>query len=462
MEELLLQSEVKVGQKVTGEVINMTEKELVLDIKQFAEGHMYINEYDPTLDSFKGVVNVGDMVECIVMKISENDSHSAIYLSRLPLIKQANNDQMSVLCHSKEVIKVKLTKNVGRGLVGSYLGNEVFVPASQVDMVEVNLDDFVGKTVEVKLMEHDERRRQYVGSRRELLYQELKAKKASELASFVVGETVSGVVSKIDNNLGAFVKFEHNQGLIRVRELSHIPFKEVSEVVSVGETVTVKVMKVEGNKIDLSLKALVKTPFEVYAEEHKASEVVTGKIVQKLPFGAIVEVAPYVTGLLHVNEISWNPNDNSLASMKVGQELNVAIVNIDSKKERIGLSLKVMVDNPWGRVKAQRGDTVKATITGIVAGRHLTVATLGVDGIIPINEVPMKEKSSKLEDYYSVGDEVDAVITFIDSRAWKLELSIKRFTSRVEREQFEAYMQQEQEKETVITLGDLFKEVLKK
>ena len=462
MEELLLQSEIKIGQKVTGEVIGINGKELILDIKQFAEGHMYINEYDPTLDSFDGVLNVGDMVECIVMKISENDSHSAIYLSRLPLIKQANNDQMESLCSSKEVIKVKLTKNVGRGLVGSYLGNEVFVPASQVDLVDVNLDDFVGKTVEVKLLEHDARRRQYVASRRELLYQELKAKKANELASFVVGETVNGVVSKVDNNLGAFVKFEHNQGLIRLRELSHIPFKEVSEVVSVGETVTVKVMKVEGNKIDLSLKALVKTPFEVYAEEHKASEVVTGKIVQKLPFGAIVEVAPYVTGLLHVNEISWNPNDNSLASMKVGQELNVAIVNIDSKKERIGLSLKVMVDNPWGRVKAQRGDTVKATVTGIVAGRHLTVSALGVDGIIPINEVPMKEKSSKLEDYYSVGDEVDAVITFIDSRAWKLELSIKRFTSRVEREQFEAYMQQEQEKETVITLGDLFKEVLKK
>ena len=462
MEELLLSSEVKVGETVTGEVIGINGKELVLDIKQFAEGHMYINEYDPTLDSFNGVVNVGDKVECVVMKISENDSHSAIYLSRLPLIKKANNDQMESLCSNNEVIKVKVSKNVGRGLVGSYLGNEVFVPASQVDLVEVNLDEFVGKTIEVKLLEHDARRRQYVASRRELLYLELKAKKANELASFVVGETVTGVVSKIDNNLGAFVKFEHNQGLIRLRELSHIPFKEVSEVVNVGDTVTVKVLKVEGNKIDLSLKALVKTPFEVYAEEHKTSEVVTGKIVQKLPFGAIVELAPHVTGLLHVNEISWNPNDNSLASMKVNQELTVTIINIDSKKERIGLSLKVMVDNPWGRVKAQRGETVKATISGIVAGRHLTVETLGVDGIIPINEVPMKEKSSKLEDYYSVGDEVDAVITFIDPRAWKLELSIKRFTSRVEREQFEAYMQQEQEKETVITLGDLFKEVLKK
>lgn len=462
MEELLLSSEVKVGQTVTGEVIDITGKELILDIKQFAEGHMYINEYDPTLDSFNGVVSVGDKVECVVMKISENDSHSAIYLSRLPLIKKANNDQMDSLCSANEVIKVKVSKNVGRGLVGSYLGNEVFVPASQVDLVEVNLDEFVGKTIEVKLLEHDARRRQYVASRRELLYLELKAKKANELASFVVGETVSGVVSKVDNNLGAFVKFEHNQGLIRLRELSHIPFKEVSDVVSVGETVTVKVLKVEGNKIDLSLKALVKTPFEVYAEEHKASEVVTGKVVQKLPFGAIVELAPHVTGLLHVNEISWNPNDNSLASMKLGQEVTVTIVNIDSKKERIGLSIKVMIDNPWGRVKAQKGDTVKATVTGIVAGRHLTVSTLGVDGTISINEVPMKEKSSKLEDYYSVGDEVDAVITYIDTRAWKLELSIKRFTSRVEREQFEAYMQQEQEKETVITLGDLFKEVLKK
>ena len=461
MEQLLLENEVKIGQTVTGEVIDVNGKELVLDIKQFAEGHMYINEYDPALTSFDGVVSVGDKVECVVMKISENDSHSAIYLSRLPLIKKANNDQMENLCGANEIIKVKFTKNVGRGLVGNYLGNEVFVPQSQVDLVEVNLDDFVGKTYEVKLLEHDSRRRQYVASRRELLYLELKQKKANELASFVVGETVTGVVSKIDNNFGAFVKFEHNQGLIRLRELSHIPFKEVSDVVKVGDTVNAKVLKVEGNKIDLSLKALVETPFELFVKEHKTSEVLTGKIVQKLPFGAIVEVAPHVTGLLHVNEISWSPNDNSLASMKVGQELSMAIVSIDTKKERIGLSLKVMIDNPWGRVKAQRGDTVKATVTGIVAGRHLTVSTLGVDGIIPINEVPMKEKSSKLEDYYTVGDEVDAVITFIDSRAWKLELSIKRFTSRVEREQFEAYMQKEQESETVITLGDLFKEVLK-
>ena len=117
MEQLLLENEVNVGQTVTGEVIDINGKELVLDIKQFAEGHMYINEYDPELTSFDGVVSVGDKIECVVMKISETDSHSAIYLSRLPLIKKAKNDQMESLCGNNEIIKVKFTKNVGRGLV---------------------------------------------------------------------------------------------------------------------------------------------------------------------------------------------------------------------------------------------------------------------------------------------------------------------------------------------------------
>lgn len=461
MEQLLLENEVKVGDVVTGEVIAVNGKELVLDIKQFAEGHMYINEYDPKLDSFEGALNVGDKVTCVVMKISENDTHSAIYLSRLPLIKKENNEKMDSLCNAKDVIKVKITKNVGRGLVGSYLGNEVFVPLSQVDLVEVNLDEFVGKTIEVKLTEHDERRRQYVASRRELLYHALKEAKEAELASFAPGMVLKGVVSKIDENLGAFIKFEHNQGLLHKSQLSHIPFEKVSDVVSVGETVEVEVLKVNGNKIDLSKKSLLQTPYQLYVQDHKISDVITGKIVQKLPFGCIIEVAPHVRGLLHVNEISWNPNDNSMASMKVGQEVNVAIVNIDAKKERIGLSMKALVDNPWARVKANKGDTVKATVTAIVPGRQLKVECLGVDGTIDIKEVPMNEKSSKLEDYYTVGDVVDAVITYIDSRAWRLELSIKRYAARIEREQYEEYMAKEQEKETVITLGDLFKDILK-
>lgn len=459
MENLLFSTEVKVGDTVEGVVVSVTDQAILLDIKQFAEGTIYVNEYQPGLTSFNGVVNVGDTVTAVVKKVSEEVG--AIYLSRLPLLKKQNDEQMDSLCEAKDIIKVKITKNVNRGLVGSYLGNEVFVPANQVDLVEVNLDDFVNKTIEVKLTEYNERRRQYIASRREILYQQVKQARANELASFKEGEIVKGIVSRVDDRLGAFVKFEHNQGLIRYRELSHVPFAHVEDVVKVGEEIEVKVLKVEGNRIDLSKKALEKTPFELYVAEHKVSEVISGTIIQKLPFGAIVEVAPHVTALLHANEVTWNPNDNKLASLKIKQVISAAIISIDAKKERIGLSMKALEDNPWARAKAQVGDTITATISSIVPGKHLVVSALGVDGIININEVPMKEKSSKLEDYYSVGDEVNAVITYLDTRAWKFELSIKRHTSRVEREQFEEYMKKEQEKETVITLGDLFKDILK-
>ena len=239
MENLLL-TEVKVGDTIEGEVVSVTEQAILLDIKQFAEGTIYVNEYQPGLTSFIGVVNLGDKVTAVVKKVSEEVG--SIYLSRLPLLKKQNDEQMKSLSDAKDIIKVKITKNVGRGLVGSYLGNEVFVPANQVDLEEVNLDEFVNKTIEVKLTEYNERRRQYIASRREILYQELKTKKANELASFVEGSVVKGIVSKVDDRLGAFVKFDLTQGLIRYRELSHTPFAHVEDVVKVGDEVEVKVL----------------------------------------------------------------------------------------------------------------------------------------------------------------------------------------------------------------------------
>jgi len=230
----------------------------------------------------------------------------------------------------------------------------------------------------------------------------------------------------------------------------------MSDVVKVGENVEVKVIAKDGNKIDLSRKALLETPYSLYVNEHKVSDVVEGEVVQKLPIGAIVKLAPYVTALLHQNEISWNPNDNTFASLKIGSTVKAAIISMDKKKERISLSMKTLVDNPWAKVKANVGDLVEAEVTAIIPGRYLEVSCFGVTGIINVNEVTMKEKSSKLEDYYAVGDKVKAIVTFVDTRLWKLELSIRKYTSRLEREQFEEYMQKEKESDVNVTIGDIF------
>ena len=456
MEELLL-NEIKVGQTVKGEVISLTENMAAINLQQFTEGTIYVNEYEPGLASFKGVLNVGDMVEAVVKKVDEE--HGKILLSRLPLLKQKVDDQMRQASDKREVIKLKVEKNIGFGLVGTYLNNQVFIPAKDVDMnPEFDANSLVGQTIEVKLGEFDDRRKRYVASRKTLQIALERQNRQEELANIVEGDVLEGVVSKIDN-FGVFVRFNYNQGLIRYRELSHIPFNKPEDILKVGEKVTVKVIKVDGNRIDLSRKALLETPYQEFVKDHKVSDVIEGEIVQKLPIGAIVKVAPHVTALLHQNEISWNPNDNTFASLKIGQTVKAAIIGIDKKKERISLSMKTLTDNPWAKVKAQVGETVTVEITNIVPGRHLEVSAFGVTGIIPQNEVTFTgkdTKSSKLEDYYAVGDKVTAVVTFVDVRQWRLELSIKKHTSRVEREQFEEYMKKEQENETPITLGDLF------
>ena len=459
MEELLV-NEISVGDKVTGNVIDVKDNCIMVDLHQFTEGTMYINEYDPKLQSFSGVVKLGDEVSAIVKSV--DNERGKIFLSRIPLLVEAQNEVMKDLNKEHKVIKVKIDKNIGFGLVGKYLGNEVFVPSREIDLdKEFNADSLVGQTIEVRLKEFDDRRRRYVASRRELLAEARNQERQNELDSINLNDELEGVVSKIDEHVGVFVRFKFNQGLIRYRELSHTPFNKMEDVVKVGDKVKVLVIGKDGNKIDLSRKALIETPYSVFASKHKVSDVVTGKVVQKLPIGAIVELAPFVTALLHKNEISWNPNDNSFDYLKLNSEVKAQIISIDAKKQRIGLSLKSMEDNPWAKVKGNVGDVLEVEVIEILSGKGLKVACLGVEGFIPLHEVVMKEKSSKLEDYYSVGDKVTAEITAINPKFWRLELSIRRYQNKLERKQFDEYTKKEQEKEVTITLGDLYKDILK-
>ena len=460
MEDLLLH-ELQVGDTVQGEVLLVKDNVVVVDLHQFTEGTIYLNEYDPKLESFKGVVKQGDTLEAIVKKIDEE--HGKILLSRLPLLKKINDKEMLENANSHKVISMKVEKADDYGLHGSYLGNPVVILKKDVDLdPEFDIKTLVGQNIEVKLVDFDDRKKRYIANRKTLLLAALRKERQDEYDSINEGDILEGEVSKIDEHLGVFVRFNQNQGLIRYRELSHTPFKKMEDVVKVGDKVQVKVISKKDNKIDLSRKALLETPFAIFAKEHKVGEVIEGEIKQKLPIGAIVEVAPYVTGLLHKNEISWNPNDNTFAGLKIGNKVSAAILSIDVKRERIGLSLKVLEDNPWAKVKGNVGETINCEITNIIPGRYLEVSALGVTGIIPVNEVTMKEKSSKLEDYYTVGDKVDAVITLIDPKLWKLELSIKRHTARIEREQFEKYMEKEKADEVKTTIGDLYQDLLKK
>jgi len=456
----------KVGNIVEGKVVEVSEKTIYLDIKYFTEAKMHIDNYDPTLESFIGVIKKGDIVKGKIQKISMEDP-TLILMSRLPIIKNENFETIKKLVETKEPVLAKVKKVVDKGLLLAYLDYELFLPFALLDYEYVDKKESLkGKELKVNIIEASKKGKfiRIVASRREIFAkerQEILEKKAQErqdeLSSIQTGDILEGVVIKLEAH-AAIIKFNHVSGMLRISQISHYRIEKIEEVLNLNDKIKVKVIKKEGNRLDLSLKALIDTPFQAFLKENNIGDTIKGVVIQKLPFGIILELKKDVRGLLHKNEYSWNPNDNYDSYVKIGDELTLKILTIDEKNERVSLSKKVLEDNPWKNVTFKRGDIVKANVNK-VTDKGIEVLYQGVLGFIPANEI--KQESSQIASYYSPGDEVEAIIIEANKNNWSLKLSVKMVENRKERESFEKYLQQD-ETDIKQTIGDLFADKLKK
>lgn len=440
---------VKPRQIVTGTIVNVKDKVISVDLKTFTEGTMYLEYYtlDKNIESFKEICKVGDEITCEVHSVDEGNG--LILLSRLSMAKkEAFKDFING--NTSDPISVKVEKEINKGYMTSYNSIQFFLPKSEA----VNVT--IGKKVDVLIQRIDEDRNTGVVSQKALIQVNNNKKKEAEFSTLKVGDTITGEISRIEN-YGAFVKFGSLQGLIRLREINHKFVSNPNTVFKIGDTVTVMIISLENGRIDLSLRAMTKSPIELFACENKVSDKITVTVAQKMPFGIICNCAEDVTGLLHKNEFSWNPNDNLLANVKIGDSLEVAIIELDIDKKKVGLSRKALMDNPWSRVNASIGDEVTGVVSAI-SSKGLNVTALGVDGFIDFKDIKLEKSSSKLDDYYSVGDEITGIITKVDPKAWILNISQKAYQEIVERKQFEEYMNNQEEEETQATLGDIFKD----
>ena len=450
MKELNMPKRLKVGDIVEGEVVSVQDKTIYLDIHNFTEGTMHLDHYtkDKSVESFKNIVKIGDKIKCEVAKVNEDN----IYLSRLNLISEEN---FKLVVEQKELgndIEVKVISEIkDKGYIVLYKDNQLFLPKSQsTKEVEIN------KNIVVRILEVDEKHKRAVVSRRVIeqeIYQENKAK---EMDSINVGDVLKGKVAKVEK-YGAIIRFNYNQGLLKANQVAHT-FVDVNQVLHVGDEIEVKVVKKENNKLELSRKALLETPFELYVKNHKVSDKVVGKVSNKLPFGLLLELCPNVKGLLHSKEYSHNPNDNFASCVKIGDEVEVAIIAIDKENEKISLSRKALMDNPWTRVNASVGDLVDIKITNVLEN-GLEVEALGVDGFVPASEALLESKNDNLAQYYASGDTTKAYVIDINPKEWKLRLSIKKYLKKEERKSYEKYMSDTQEAK--LSLGDMLKKVLK-
>ncbi|PNZ28312.1 30S ribosomal protein S1 [Staphylococcus petrasii] len=338
-------NDIKEGDKVTGKVQQVEDKQVVVHIDGAKyNGIIPISQLSTHhIENPNEVVKEGDDVEAYVTKIEideENDS-GAYILSKRQLETEKSYEYLQEKLDNDEVIEAKVTEVVKGGLVVD-VGQRGFVPASLIstDFIE-DFSVFDGQTIRIKVEELDPENNRVILSRKAVEQAENDVKKASLLESLNEGDVIKGKVARL-TNFGAFVDIGGVDGLVHVSELSHEHVDSPEDVVSVGQEVDVKVKSVEkdAERISLSIKDTLPTPFERIKGEFHENDVIEGKVVRLANFGAFVEIAPAVQGLVHISEIDHKHIGTPGEVLEPGQQVNVKILGIDEENERISLSIK--------------------------------------------------------------------------------------------------------------------------
>ena len=346
MGDLLKEFDVKrinSGDILKGQVIDVNEKEVAVNINYAFDGviakeELVIGDISPV-----DVVKPGDILDVYV--ISPNDGEGYVQLSRLRALQITEKEDLKKAFDKEETIKVVVKEEVKGGLVAYYGSIRVFIPASLASRERIDLKTLLGKEIEVRLTELDLRNRKVVASRRILEEEAYNAKKKELWKNVKSGEKREGTVKKIIK-AGAIVDIGGITGLIHINDLAWERVKRVEDVVSEGDKVTVFVGDVdaEHERVSLILKDVDKEPWKVHADSIKAGDVLEGKVVKFMSFGAFVELFPGVEGLVHINEITDENIAKPSEVLEVGQMVKVKVLDVNKENKRISLSIKDAVE----------------------------------------------------------------------------------------------------------------------
>ncbi len=452
-------SDVKVNNIITGTVYKVTKNEVTVDIGYVTEGTIYLNELTKQpVDSCEEVVKEGDEIEVIVKKV--DDEAGIVLLSRLEIEERKAFDTLQTYFNEDTTFEAKVLKTNKGGLVLTAIGyDRLFMPFSEISMDYVSSDDaekYIGKTLKVRVIEI--KRNRVIVSHKIVERAELKKQKKEELKDLNVGDVLEGEVSRI-MPYGAFVRFGQVEGLLHISEISHYNVKNVSDVLKEGQTVTVKIIDQKNDKRSLSMKALEKTPWDTFQENHKVGDEVTGKVVKKMQFGMLLEVEKEVVGMLNRYDYSWDPRHNVAGDVEVGDEINVKILNIDSKNKRMTLSKKHLEYNPWEDVNVKVGQAVSGEVKEIQDNGAI-VDIHDVNAFLPIGEIVDRRIGSVSEELKE-GDVINAIVKRFDKRAWQMVISKKDYDEKQVRDEYKKHLKSENKEDTTQTLGELFAEKLK-
>lgn len=464
MEDVVKESnKIRRGQMVVGTVYQVEDNYIIVTLENNQEAKMYLDYYGKSIDSFKDELKEGDQIKAIVSKIVDDGEVSSIFLDRKNIVRNENYEKIEEIYKKEEIIEAKITKVASNGLHLDVFGFSVFLPYGLLDneLIEKK-EELQDQVLKIHLVEVKPGRRPRIIASRKKIFEERRAKereefqrnRTAEFDSIKTGDVLTGKVEKIRKHM-ALIRFDYVVGRLRISQISHTRIDDIKDVLNIGDEVTVKVIK-KDKSLDLSMKSLLPTPIETFVKSYKKGDAVTGVVVQKLPFGIIIELAERVRGLLHRSEYSWNPDDNFQSYVKIGDKVETVITLLDEKRNKIGLSRRLLLDNPWENVSFQRGEIVDCKVIE-VTNEGLTVETKGVNGVIPLKELS-KERVDNPENLFAEGDEVKALVITVNPKNWYLRLSIKALEIKKEKDAYEKFLVEDDPTST--SVGELLAEML--
>ena len=417
-------SQIQEGTVVDGTIVAINKREVVVNIGYKSEGVINAAEFRYETD-----IKVGDKVEVFVE--SMETANGQLLLSHKKAQSLKSWDRVNEACNNDEIVKGYIKCRTKGGMIVDVFGIEAFLPGSQIDVKPIrDYDVFVGKTMELKVVKINDEFKNVVVSHKALIEAELEEQKKQIISKLEKGQVLEGTVKNI-TSYGVFIDLGGVDGLIHITDLSWGRVTHPEEIVQLDSKIQVVILDFDDDKkrIALGLKQLTPHPWDSLDPNLKVGDKVKGKVVVIADYGAFIEIAPGVEGLIHVSEMSWSQHLRSAQEfMKVGDEVEAVILTLDREERKMSLGIKQLHPDPWEEIEQKYpvGSKHMAKVRNFTNFGVFVELEEGVDGLVHISDLSWTKKIKHPSEFTSVGAELEVVVLEIDKENRRLSLGHKQ------------------------------------
>lgn len=409
---------------MNGTVVGKTNTDVIVNIGFKSDGMISLNEFRDMPE-----VKIGDEIE--VMVVEKEDRNGHLHLSRKMARAARAWNQIVEFYKTGEIVTGNITSKTKGGLIVDVHGLETFLPGSQIDVKPVtDYDQYVGKTMDFKVVKINEQIRNAVVSHKALIESDMEAQRSVIIGQLEKGQILEGTVKNV-TDFGAFIDLGGVDGLLYITDISWGRITHPTEVLSNGQKLNVVVLDFDDEKkrISLGLKQLTPHPWDNLSEEITEGSTVTGKVVNIEDYGAFLEIMPGVEGLVHVSEITWSSQPiNAKEFFKMGDEYQARVVTLDKSERKMSLSIKQLTEDPWETIeeKYPLDSRHKGIVKNLTPYGVFVELETGIGGMIHISDLSWIKRFNHPSEFTKVGEEIEVVIMGIDKDNRKLSLGHKQ------------------------------------